>query len=103
MIKLDDETKKVLSESESIKVTMDSPGWKIIEKIFFDYLNAFDSISNYTSTNPDELVKEIVINKKVMETLKLFWQDISGSAESASDIKQAMSDEDDNNFMVYSE
>jgi hypothetical protein len=97
----DNETKEVMAENASVKNTIESPGWRVIENRFSDYINSLDSISNYIATDPELLVKEIIINKKVMETLKIFWNDIIGLADTAKDIDKILKDEENQEYLMY--
>ncbi len=102
-MKTDKETKKILSEAEKIKATIETPGWEIITSRFAEYLNALDSVQNIKETDPSKVAELILVNQKVYKTLEMFWGDIIGEANTSVENSEVMDEDNPIQHILYQE
>ncbi len=85
---MDEETKKVLTDAEKIKKTIDTEGWRIIMKILNEILSDNDSILDIGSKNRDDMYIEIASRQLAIGMIKQWIDDVTGITNTYKSYKE---------------
>lgn len=79
---MDEETKKLLSEVEMIKHTMETPGWSVIERRMNGLIEDICNIRNIDKNlDTEERLRQLEIRDGSAELVEKWFESIKGDAE----------------------
>ena len=86
-MKIDEETREVLAESEELAIGVKGRFWEIVKRRFITKITALNDIMNLDLSAPD-LIQRVMADQRVVAILIDMIREIEGEARTSKDYQE---------------